>query len=189
MAFNIYKLLLEDDDDDNDLYDGDPPDGVVLVLLDHFTKQSTSRLKYHVRSRIDWDCHVRELLAESPQASENMCRMRLSSFNKLCCWIDPFVRVNPVKSRNRTGEKEIRTEVVLHCILRWLAGGSHSDIKVTAGISKPSFYRLVLKAADAISKINQLDIRFPMKAEEIENRQETFSPSAPAESLIGASHA
>ena len=49
MAFNLYKFLLEDDDDDdNDLHVAEPPDGVVLVLLDYFATQPACRLKYRI---------------------------------------------------------------------------------------------------------------------------------------------
>ncbi len=33
-----------------------------------------------------------------------------------------------------------KMEIVLHCLYRWLAGGSYLDIILSAGISMPSFY-------------------------------------------------
>jgi hypothetical protein len=175
MVFNLKKFLLEDDDDDdNNLLLEEPDGGSLLIILAYYEYKATRRSTCYTRSRIKWDRHVKELKAESPQAFDNMYRMSVESFNKLCCWIDPFVRVNPVKSRNRTGKQKISTEIVLHCLLRWLAGGSHSDIRVSAGISKPAFYTCVSKGFNAILRCNQLTITFPETTEQFEESAREF---------------
>jgi hypothetical protein len=173
MFFNVRKFLLEEDGDDDD--DDHEPDGALLILLAYLAKkQSNRRSKFFVRNRMQWDWHVGQLMAESPQAFSNTYRMSLTSFNKLCGLLDPLIRVNPVKSRNRTGKSEIITEVVLHCFLRWLAGGSHLDIRLTAGISKSAFYCCVSKAVSAILQCKKMDIVFPRNSWEIEESAENF---------------
>lgn len=42
-------------------------------------------------------------------------------------------------SRSSTSIVTIEPEIILHCLLRWLAGGSCIDIHEVAAISVPSF--------------------------------------------------
>lgn len=49
---------------------------------------------------------------------------------------------------------------MLHCLLRWLAGGSYLDIQLCVGISLASFYRCIYKCIDAILKSDELAYKF-----------------------------
>ena len=141
--------------------------GVLLIFLAALRPSGTVRERFYVRNRIEWDDHVAELQMESPQAFSQLYRMNLRTFNELCSWIDPFVKVDPVMSHVRTGKPPIVTEVALHCLLRWLAGGSHLDIRMSAGISVASFYACIYKCVDAVLQCNQLAISFPSNDEEV----------------------
>ena len=165
----LNRLLFDDDDDEDDLHDT----GILFVLL-YLSQKGAPRMSYHVRDRIEWGRHVEVLGRESPLAFQKVYRMNLVSFNKLCAWIDPFVRVDPGKSHNRTGKKRIDTKIVLHCLLRWLAGGSHHDIRMSAGVSPTAFYNCLDKATNAILNINQLEIKFPSTPGEIEKSAADF---------------
>ena len=70
-----------------------------------------------------------------------MYRMEYHSFQKLVDLIDSAVRKNGVMAERRTGKLcgLITTEIALHCALRWRAGGSYLDIRISARISKTSF--------------------------------------------------
>jgi hypothetical protein len=57
-------------------------------------------------------------------------------------------------------------KIRLYCTIRWLAGGSYSDIYMFAGISKASFYRICWQTIHAICKCDQLKIHFPETLEE-----------------------
>ena len=76
--------------------------------------------------------------------------MDYSSVLKLCFIISPQVQVNDEMSRRRTGKDSVTVEIMLHCLLRWLASGSYLDIKLSAGISKAAFYNYIYKCMDAI---------------------------------------
>jgi hypothetical protein len=53
-------------------------------------------------------------------------------------------------SETRTGKGLITTEIALHCLLRWLGGGSYLDIRLCAGISIATFYNSVHRCNKAI---------------------------------------
>jgi len=60
------------------------------------------------------------------------------------------VQVNEDMSRRRTGKDPVTVEMMLHCLLRWLAGGSYHDIKLSTGISQAAFYHYIYNCMDAI---------------------------------------
>jgi hypothetical protein len=60
-----------------------------------------------------------------------------------------------------TGMEPICCEIMLHCTIRFLSGGSYHDIHATVSISKPSFYRLVRHTIDCINKMEALDVQLP----------------------------
>jgi hypothetical protein len=121
----------------------------------------------HVRDRLEWDFHVRQLQLEEGDAFCRFFRMSHSSFMKLCTWINPFLSVNDKMSQIRTGKGPITPEIALHCLLRWLSGGSYLDIRLSAGISKTSFYRIVYQCATAILQADQLQYSFPSSNDEL----------------------
>ena len=166
---NFYKYLMEDDDDDSD-----EQLGYFLIFLSTLASKYSPRPSFFVRNRIEWNTHVTELFLESSRSFYQLYRMNLPSFNKLCSLIDPVVRVDPVMSHVRTGKGPILTEIALHCLLRWLAGGSHLDIRISAGISIASFYTCIHRCIDAVLTCNQLAINFPKSMNEIEASAQEF---------------
>jgi hypothetical protein len=87
--------------------------------------------------------------------------MERQSFDKLCLLLKPHLEVDEIMSKIRTGKGPISTEIALHCLLRWLSGGSYLDIRLYAGISIPSFYLVVYRCVDAILKLKELEYTFP----------------------------
>ncbi len=91
-----------------------------------------------------------------------MYRMSHASFVKLLQVLDPWLLVDHRRSTNASkGKQPIIAELIMHCTLCYLAGGSIHDIRVTAGMSATSFYRCVFWGIDAISCCSELKIKFP----------------------------
>ena len=83
-------------------------------------------------------------------------------------------QVNDEMSRRRTGKDPITVELMLHCLLRWLGGGSYLDIRLSAGISKAAFYNYIYKCMDAILDSTALAYKFPSTAKEMEEAAQGF---------------
>jgi hypothetical protein len=101
--------------------------------------------------------------------------MKPKSFNKLVSYIKDDIKPNAWMAETRGGA--IIPEVCLYCTIRWLAGGSYSDIMIQAGISnKASFYRILWQTIHAIatSKAKELQINFPQTEEECMKAAEGF---------------
>lgn len=88
-------------------------------------------------------------------------RMSHDSFNKLLSVLQQDLTVDREMAKLRGGA--ILPEVCLYVCLRYLAGGSYSDIKYFTGISSASFYRVLWKTIRAInqSKSEMLAVTFP----------------------------
>ena len=86
--------------------------------------------------RMDWHRHVESLLHEN--LFHVKYRMSLVTFNKLLNLLRPTLQLND-KYAVMTGMEPICCEIMLHCTIRFLSGGSYHDICATVSISKPSF--------------------------------------------------
>ena len=96
------------------------------------------------RQRLNWWPYMHHLKREG--TFTNMYQMSNSLFNTLLGLLSKDSKLNEVESWNRTsGVDPVGPELALHCTLRYLAGGSYHNIRITAGILKPAFYSCVLK--------------------------------------------
>ena len=88
-------------------------------------------------------------------------RMSHDSFTRLLSVIKKDLEVDTDMAGLRGGA--ILPEICLYVCLRYLAGGSYSDIKFFTGISVASFYRVLWKTIAAINKSSSdiLSIKFP----------------------------
>ena len=133
--------------------------GEWLLNLDDNDKRSRNKTPFH--QRLDWDAFVKKN-KDRPLFRRHL-RMDYTSFCKLLSLIDPHQKeVNNEMALLRGGEviKELR----LYATLRYLAGGSYSDICFFCGISKSSFYRILWDTIHAINK--SLKIEFPQTLEQ-----------------------
>lgn len=161
------------------LFDGESEESaenreLATILWAVVTVSYSQRGNYHVRDRLEWVEHVDQLEMEGRHAFYCLYRMEHRSFRKLCVLIDPIVSVDPVMSEIRTKKSPIITEIALHCLLRWLAGGSYLDIRLSAGISVSSFYVCVYKCVDAINSCDELSYHFPRQPSQIESSSREF---------------
>jgi hypothetical protein len=72
-----------------------------------------------------------------------------------------------------SGMHPITCEVMMHCTIHYLAGGSFHDTHATVSISKPSFYCSVWHTIHCINRCEALDINLP-KPEELNYVREGF---------------
>ena len=128
------------------------------------------------RERLKWDEHVSLLNKEGPNAFYAMYRMHYPSYMKLCKLIDNFVRKNEEMANRGTGKSVgfITTPIALHCCIRWLSGGSFHDIRLTAGMSKTSFYMYAYRCIRAINESEALSYKFPTSPQEVEEAAQSF---------------
>jgi hypothetical protein len=132
MLVDIMGSLLYDDDDDDD----------ELLLI-----RGTRRRKC-TRDRLDWVSHEDQLVSEN--MFRRMYRMSPVSFHKLVGILSPRLKRNVQMSTLSTGKAYINEHLVVHCMIRYLAGGSPHDIRVMTGISRPHFYKVLWLGLDAI---------------------------------------
>jgi len=108
----------------------------------------SSRANWLVVKRINWHLHTQSLLHEN--LFHVKYRMSLESFNKLLDLLSPHLWLKD-KYAVMNGSEPISCEIMLHCAIRFLAGGSYHDIHATVNISKASFFCLVWHTIDAIN--------------------------------------
>jgi hypothetical protein len=83
--------------------------------------------------------------------------------------------VNTWKSHVQTNTKLINAEIILHCTLWFLAGGSYLDIMCNAGLSRTAFYPSIYKGIDAINRCPDLALKLPWSLEELHNAADEFA--------------
>ena len=188
---DFLKFLLEDDDDD------ERDDNALFMLILRHQRAARAKIRrakrrrkrrksFFVRNRIEWNKHVEKLLAEGPYAFSRMYRMEHASFVKLCGMIEPLLERNNRKAKARWGGQfVITTEIALHCLLRYLAGGSYLDIRLSAGISTPSFFRIIHACIRAIQRCEDLSFSFPSTDEELQKIADGFRALSTKEVING----
>jgi hypothetical protein len=150
-------FLKENDDEDYDL--------VAAVCAAFLTRKRSRRLPPK-RKRLDWKAHVKRLHKEGQ--FQRMYRMSYTSFCKLARLVKCYLMVNEKQSnRQSRGAGPISVEIILHCLIRYMAGGSHHDIRVAAGLAKSTFFYCLHRGIDAINKCSELALRFPTNLDEL----------------------
>lgn len=129
---------------------------------------------YFYHTRIDWDNYMNQY--NDDYTFNKTYRMNKETFNKLVQMLTPYIDYSSQFAKRANGLGDYAVEIIVHCLVRWLAGGSYLDIKLITGISIPEFYHLIHKGMDAILLCKELDnINFPTNNEEIENMAENFA--------------
>jgi hypothetical protein len=153
--------LFDDDDDDFafNYFFWAGANAVIIYFIVLVMGAGEPRAKSVFDQRLDWKAFVDK--HGKRQFFRRHLRMKKSSFKKLVSYIRDDIQPNEGMAELRGGA--IIPEIRLYCALRWLSGGSYSDIMIQVGISKPSFYRVVWITIKAIatSKQEELQIRFP----------------------------
>jgi hypothetical protein len=112
--------------------------------------------------RLNWERFV-SINSGTPMFRRHI-RMDYSSFEQLLGYIRDKISVKEDMAALRGGV--IIPEVRLYAVLRWLAGGSYTDILYFCGISKAAFYSVLWSTIAAINRAVELDIKFPSTTED-----------------------
>lgn len=160
MNGSFWDFLINDDSDEEE--QKHRTNVAIAAVVTYVSMLEAPRPSFVVRDRLVWEEHVAILASEGPLAFLRMYRMTYESFMKLCNIIQPYVVRNLEMARRRSLHKEpITVEIMLHCLLRWLSGGSYLDVRVCAGISTTSFYKGVYACVNAILQCDGLSYSFP----------------------------
>jgi len=110
--------------------------------------------------RLNWEIHVKRLIKEGEFS--NMYRMHYESFCKLVQLLSPALTVDVQQSKCRShGADHIYVELILHCLLRYMAGGSFHDICVSAGLARSTFFSCLHHGIKAVNSCKELSLHFP----------------------------
>jgi hypothetical protein len=83
------------------------------------------------------------------------------------------------------GVHHIYVELIVHVLLRYLAGGSFHDIQVTAGLAKSTFFSCLHCGVDAVNNNKALAITFPKLPSELQKSAAKFSAKSHGGALNG----
>ena len=152
--------------DSDSEFDDDDDDGLMRLLL----CAPETRADRTYRVRLVWDEHVQQL--EIEKKFERTYRMSHWSFTKLFDLIRHDISINEHMSYvcSAGSTRAIIPEIVLHCFIRYLAGGSYLDVCLCAQMSVPSFYRCKNMCLAAICKCKELAIRFDVNSDSLQCR-------------------
>jgi hypothetical protein len=134
----------DSDDDSNDDLEMDKNQKyydciVSVVAIVDGSELNTQRQQFFVRQR-----QKRATFAAHLDEEKTFCRyyrMEKETFYELKKFTGVLFTLDEEKSGCQTNWKHpIGIELVLHCLLRYLAGSSANDIRIACGISRPSFY-------------------------------------------------
>lgn len=107
--------------------------------------------------------------------------MHYSSYQKLLGFIHDSIHVDGAMAALRGGA--ILPEIRLYAVLRWLAGGSYSDILYFCGISKAAFYNVLWSTINAIIGATELDVKFPTTTLECMHASQGFKSISHREAI------
>ncbi|CAJ1962474.1 unnamed protein product [Cylindrotheca closterium] len=136
----------------------DDYDTALFFALAYLTQQQTRRPKYPTE-RVNWDEHLQKELYQN--SFHRTYRMSYPSFMKLKGLLGDKIVLNGARSTASSGTAPIIPQVVMACGIRWLAGGSPTDIKNAYGLTVSTVYRLRDLFLDAVCTTDELDIRLP----------------------------
>lgn len=123
---------------------------------------------------------------EGPDRFYLMYHMRESTFNKLCSITEPYMQRNQDVVAIQTGKDDpITTQISLHCLLHWLAGGSYLDVRVPGGMSIATFYAICDMVIDAINQAPTLQYSLPRSSPDMEKIARGFSFISTSKALDG----
>jgi hypothetical protein len=159
--------------DDEDDADRRRSASTVVVFAFVYEAAISSRAAAIVRQRLDWTRRVQQLQEEG--TFDRTYRMSLMAFNILLGHLRDDLTVDFAHATSSTGVDPIEPEIVLHCLIRWLAGGSYLDIRDAAEISVPSFYRVLHKVLGAVLRCDALRMAFPSSTTAIETTAARFT--------------
>jgi hypothetical protein len=133
------------------------------------------------RTRLNWHQHINDLMEEGENEFILQYRMPLETFEQL----HNLLQGQLYQETDDPNVEAISSHIMLHCLLRWLAGGKCADIRIVAGISRASFYRVLHITMNAIVNNNELRIVPPTTLEDIDKAAYDFSQRSTHTAITG----
>jgi hypothetical protein len=137
----------------------------IRARFDEYRNERRFRASKYPRVRMSWA----DVAAEGEHSGDfrETFRMSRTAFDDLVALLGERIEVDIIKSLNSTPHSNDRIfpEMVVAIGLRFLAGGKPLDIKLWAGISRPSVYRIKDMFLDAVIGTRALDVDWPDTAE------------------------
>jgi hypothetical protein len=106
--------------------------------------------------------------------------MSTASFDILVGILGNTLAINPTKFYARSEAGPIIPEIRLHCLMRYLAGGSYLDIRILVSIPHSTFYYILWTTCDAINDCPQLDFSLPCTEAELNEASAGFEGISPS---------
>jgi hypothetical protein len=122
--------------------------------------------------RVNWIEHRDKIISRGH--FRRTYRMSPESFEKLVEILRPVLTVNATKAFARSPAGPIIPEIRLHCLIRYIAGGSYLDICTLVSIPHSTFYYSLWKTCAAINASPQLAFRLPSTKEELKAASDGF---------------
>jgi DDE superfamily endonuclease len=148
--------------------------GALVVMLlflifayDVIIFDSDERNPPEQEQRLNWAEHC--LRSERRGTFHRMYRISPDSFARLAVLLEGAMTANRHDVRG-----PIIPKVRLHCVIRYLAGGSYLDICAIAGIHTSTFYYVLWKTCDALNSIEELAFHLPRTPQELANASAGF---------------
>jgi hypothetical protein len=122
--------------------------------------------------RVNWQEHRRKLIERGN--FHGSYRIYPGSFDILVEMLGNILVINEGKSYARSDAGPIIPEIRLHCLMRYLAGGSYLDICTLVSIPHSTFYYILWKTCDAINDCPELEFKLPNTTAELEEASAGF---------------
>jgi hypothetical protein len=155
---------------------------VIMDMYDDYDDDSddswnrTRREARYIRPRNNTDFLVTARHYLHEQEFNTVFRMKPESFTLLVSWIKPYLVVNELQSkRSSSGIPPLTTEMMLLCLLWYLAGGNPQQIRDRAQCSRATFYVVVWRVMDAIHRLPQMKITRPRNIEGLNELRRGFT--------------
>ena len=100
--------------------------------------------------------------------------MEIDPFNALVELLREALTVDERMANIRTLAGAIIPEIRLHCLIRFIAGGSYLDICAAVNIHHSTFYAIIWLTCEAINACDELAFRFPETLAELQRASEGF---------------
>lgn len=139
-----------------------------------------SRINGTIYDRVIWEAYWTRKLTDS--GFEQTIRMTRQSFVKLVDILRASLQVDMRMGELRGGG--VQPEVAVYATIRYLSGGSSSDIMDNMGIARSTFYAVIQKTMKAIIACPALDIVFPTTLADCHRLSGEFQKISPNDSII-----
>jgi hypothetical protein len=179
ITMNLNPFFEEEElfpDEEEELYppDVEPSHTVVSILYRDLLGMficDTRNSPVNVQ-RMDWVEHRDRQIRRG--AFNRMYRMSVDAFNELVELLREALSVNVHMADVRSRAGVIIPEIRVHCLIRYLSGGSYLDIAAVVNIHHSTFYAIIWSTCKAINACSDLGFSFPETLPELQEASDGF---------------